>query len=94
MATSYIRVMRSFTFHFENATNQSWFRYKKNFIVHFTADGKKENAVFNKKGKLLYSLSNCSEKDLPQQARTFININYHDCKIICVTEAYYAERIA
>jgi len=89
MATSYIRVMQSFDFHFENATNQSWSRHKKNFIVHFTIDGKKTNAVFNKKGKLLYSLSNCSEKDLPDASRTLINTTYGDYKIFCVTEACY-----
>jgi hypothetical protein len=89
MAASYIQVMRSFTFHFEKATNQSWSRYKKNLIVHFTIDGRKTTAVFNRKGKLLNSLSNCSEKDLSLETRAFISTTYNNYKIVCVTKAYY-----
>ena len=92
MATSYLRAMQSFTRHFEKATNESWYRIKKNFVVHFTIDGKKTNAVFNKKGKLIYSLSNCSEKDLPPETRSFIKNNYFGYNTIQVVKKYYDEK--
>jgi hypothetical protein len=92
MATSYLRVMQLFTRHFEKATNESWYRIEKNFVVDFIIDGEKTTAVFNKKGKLLYSLSNCTEKDLSAETREFIKDNYFGYNIIRVIKKFYDEK--
>src|SRR4051794_30804950 len=89
MATNYLRIMQTFARHFEKATNESWYRIKENFVVHFTIDRKQTNAVFNKKGKLLYSLSNCSEKDLHAETRELIKNTYSGYNIIRVTKTYH-----
>jgi hypothetical protein len=89
MATSYLRVMQTFIRDFEKAANESWHRINEKFVVHFTIDGKQTTALFNKKGKLLSKLSNCSEKDLSAETRELIKNSYSGYNIIRVIKTYH-----
>ena len=66
---------------FTNAENVSWYEQDKKFLVKFTMNDQKHQAVLNKKGSLIYDISYGTEKNLPTDVRKQVKSIYFDYSI-------------
>jgi hypothetical protein len=75
---------------FPDATEVSWFNMKKGQLyVAFNTAGKKNRVVYNKKGKILYSISYYSKEMLPASVLQQVKDNYCGKSIFGITEISY-----
>ncbi len=80
------KVLKSFEKNFSNAT-PTWSAYQGKFVARFYEDGNKVQALFNKNGKMLYSVTHGNESLLPKQLISVISANYPCYKIGTVSKA-------
>jgi hypothetical protein len=80
---------------FGNAANVSWAPEDKGqSLVYFETPGKKNRAGFDKKGNLVYTISNYREEQLPQDILLKVKESYFGRSIFCVTEVNYDGKTA
>jgi hypothetical protein len=79
-------VTNAFGKSFKSATNVNWSKVDKNFQASFTVDGKETKALYNKKGRLVYTISYGSEKDLSSENRKMVKGAYVDYTITSAIE--------
>ena len=80
------KALQSFRSSFKNPVGASWHQVGKHFLAKFEADGKKQRALFNKNGAIIYTISYGVEKDLPSDLRKQIKSNYYDNAISMAIE--------
>ena len=80
------KVTNAFGKSFKSATNVNWSKVDKNFQASFTVDGKETKALYNKKGRLVYTISYGSEKDLSSENRKMVKSAYVDYTITSAIE--------
>lgn len=80
------KALKSFRTSFKNPVGASWYQVGKYFLAKFEADGKKQKALFNKNGAIIYTISYGFEKDLPTELRKAIKSNYYDQTISMAIE--------
>lgn len=70
------RIMKYFVKHFENVENIGWQNVEENVLARFVHDGAKTSALFDKNGKLVYTISYSDERSLPRYYRQMVNNSY------------------
>jgi len=80
------KALKSFSTSFKNPVGASWSQVGKYFLAKFEADGKKQKALFNKNGAIIYTISYGVEKDLPSDLRKQVKANYYDYTISMAIE--------
>ena len=88
------KMQKSFTSHYKNASDVSWYRSNKSYQVNFNNDGKKCRAMFDKQGIMYYAITNSTEKDLPKETRKMIKAAYVDYEIGDILEVYSENKTA
>ena len=82
-------VSNAFKTTFKNAVEPRWFVYDKTCIVKFMLDEQRNQALYDKKGHLIYHISRINESNLPDGTKEQINNTYPGSKVLnvyCVTQ--------
>jgi hypothetical protein len=66
---------------FPKAAEHRWYQLNKDYLVKFIQDDMKHNALFTKKGKLVYDISYGFEKNLPNDIKRKIKEGYAEFAI-------------
>jgi len=88
-----IVLVRSFVQYFDNATNEHWYTHGRDYLVKFNIHDREARALFNKDGRLVYSILFGTEKNLPDDIRYEVRSNYFDYHITKTSEVKEAGRI-
>ena len=80
------KALQSFSKSFKNHVSANWYQVGKHFLATFEENGKKQKALFNKNGAMIYSIAYGFEKDLPADLRKQIKSNYYDQSISMAIE--------
>jgi hypothetical protein len=75
-------VANSFTQDFKGVIGPRWCIMDKNYLVKFISKDQKNNALYNKKGSLLYHITYMRGHDLPAEIRGLVNDKYSDEMIL------------
>jgi len=75
------KVWTNFQKYFTNAHSPEWYEINKRFLVKYMTEDEKNQAVFTKKGKLVYNISYGYEKSLPEDLRKQVKNTYYDYDI-------------
>jgi hypothetical protein len=86
------KILRYFSWAFENADNIAWGKVDDNVIAEFTIGDIKNRALFDKRGNLIYTIAYSDEKLLPQYYRQMVNNLYSKYKINQVSRVNEALR--
>lgn len=92
IAAKYPEVMVTFSSQFPLAANPQWTSSKDNLWVSFSNNGRKGSASFTLKGKMNYSILNCTIDQLPGSLSKTIKKQYASYRLIDASqiEAYDA----
>lgn len=71
---------------FKNAINVKWYHADDNFLAQFTTGETSNNSLFDKRGRMIYSINYCSQKDLPVNIKKMINYQYKGYEITSVAK--------
>ena len=74
-------ILVGFNSRFAGANNARWFQHENNFLVKFTMDGLEQRAMFDKKARLIYTISYGFEKNLPTDVRKTLKSLYVEFNI-------------
>src|SRR5215210_7286296 len=72
------KVWKAFQNSFKDATDARWYKIDKDFLVKFIMEDQEQNALFNKRGTLIYHISFGNEKHLPDDIRRQVKSVYLD----------------
>ncbi|HUP14269.1 MAG TPA: hypothetical protein VM187_18735 [Niastella sp.] len=61
--------------------NDRWYRLNKSYFVNFVQNDVKNNALFTRKGHLIYTVSYGSAQDLPEALHSTVRQSYPDFNI-------------
>lgn len=86
------KVQKSFDQYFAGVTRQYWSEVGRDFHNSFYLNGVHNCALFSKNGRLIYSISYGSEKDLPADLRKIIKREYYDYDITMAIEVKVKEQ--
>jgi len=86
------KVQKSFDAYFAEAAEQNWSMVGGNFLNRFHLNGVLTNALFTKKGKLIYTITYGAEKDMPADVRHIVKSEYYDYNITMAIEVKENER--
>lgn len=78
------KVRKAFERSFKDAQNLRWYEVNQNLLVKFIQNDQEHNALFNKRGNIIYDVSYGYEKDMPTAIRQQIKSHYYDYKIMRV----------
>ena len=82
-------VSNAFKNTFKNAVEPRWFVYDKTCLVKFLINEQRNQALYDKKGRLIYHISRIDENTLPDDTKGQITNAYPGSKILnayCVTQ--------
>jgi uncharacterized membrane protein len=81
--TSYVRekVWKSFQKYCTNGENSEWYQVNKKFLVKYMTADKKYQAVFGKRGRMIYSISYGYKNSLPEDVTKQVKSTYYDYDI-------------
>ena len=71
-------VTMAFTRQFKDAVSPRWYTLDKNYLVKFIQKDQRNNALYNKKGYLVYHISYMNGNSLPREIQAKINSQYAD----------------
>jgi len=71
-------IKTNFVLLFPNATDAQWSISKKSIYVSFLNQGRKTNACFDAKGKLSYTITNCTSAQLPTEFTQMLSSTYDE----------------
>jgi len=71
-------VANAFTKDFRDAVSPRWYALDKTYLVKFMSADQKNNALFDKKGSLVYHITYMRGHDLPAEIKGLINSKYAD----------------
>jgi len=80
------KVQKSFDAYFAKASEQNWSMVGDNFLNRFHSNGVLTNALFGKKGTLIYTVTYGAEKDMPADIRHIVKSEYYDYNITMAIE--------
>lgn len=75
------KVWQSFQKYFTNAENPAWYELNKRFLVKYMTEDKSNQAVFTKRGRLVYNISYGYEGSLPDDIKKLLRSKYYDYNI-------------
>lgn len=71
---------------FKNAINVKWYKTGENFLAKFKTEETSNSSLFDKKGRLIYSINYCSQKQLPVSIKKMVTYKYEGYKITSVAK--------
>ena len=74
-------VERSFQRQFKGAVKPQWYRVNKDYLVTFIREDMRNNALFKKNGRLIYTVRYGHENNLPDDIRKQVRDAYGDYSI-------------
>ena len=74
-------VLAAFQKDFGNVPNVKWSIEDNGFMARFINDSRKTTALFDKKGRVVYSIAEGTIKDLPAETRKLVRSVYYDYDI-------------
>jgi len=86
------KVWKSFQNYYSNAQNTEWYQLNKKFLVKYMTEDKKNQAVFGKRGRLVYNISYGYENSLPEEIRKQVKSNYYDYNITAAIKVTQQKR--
>ena len=78
------KVLKQFNKKFINAGNVTWEQLDDNFLATFVIGETTTKSLFNKNGKLIYTIDIFSEKKLPNSVKSVVMNNYKNYSITSV----------
>ncbi|MBN8854199.1 MAG: hypothetical protein BGO55_07380 [Sphingobacteriales bacterium 50-39] len=81
-----IKAAREFWKKYGAGKDESWYKLEAGYFAEFSEGGIKYKSVFDRKGNLLYSMKEYSEKELPKEVRALVKSTYYDYSIGWVKE--------
>ena len=84
--------MEHFNKKFHNPANVIWEQIDNNFLATFIKDDLTTKTLFDKKGRLIYIVDFCTEKDLPNNVKNLVMLNYRNSKITSVAKVEEQDR--
>jgi hypothetical protein len=80
------RALRDFLSKYENATEVTWYKADKGFIVRFLVDSIFSRAAYKTNGHWVYTIKQYMEKKMPRSVRALVKSTYYDYNITLVEE--------
>lgn len=87
------RVWKGLERYFANAENPSWYALKRNYMVRFMTEDRGNQALFTRRGNLIYNINYGSKKDLPENERRMVMNSYFDYEITNVLKVTDGRRM-
>jgi hypothetical protein len=75
------KVLKHFNKKYNNATQVKWYQFDDSFLATFSTGGTLTRSLFDKKGRMIYSINYFSEKQLPADVKKMITNRYESYKI-------------
>ena len=75
------KVLKHFNKKYNNATQVKWYQFDDSFLATFSTGGTLTRSLFNKKGRMIYSINYFSERQLPVDVKKMITNKYENYKI-------------
>jgi hypothetical protein len=86
------KVLKHFNRKFTNAGNIKWEQAGDNFLATFSTGETTTTSLFDKKGRMIYSVSYGSEKQLPADVKNMITNTYENYTITGVAKVLQDDR--
>jgi len=83
---SAIKAAREFWKRYGVGKDESWYKLEGGYIAEFSEGTSRYKSVFDRRGYWLYSIKECSEKELPKDVRELVKSAYYDFSIGWVKE--------
>jgi len=80
------KAVRHFIRSFKQAEDVHWFKAVNGMVAHFTMNGIKSKAYYDKKGNWLYTIRTYEESELSKDIRDLVKRTYYDYSITSVNE--------
>ena len=80
------KVLKRFHKRFKNAERTKWEAVDDNVLATFINEGMTTNSLFDRKGKLIYTVNYCSEKLLPGYVKKMVADNHRNYAITSVAQ--------
>lgn len=78
--------LNAFSSSFQNTSNIKWYRLGDKYEVQFVKNENQHKALFNSKGRRIYTICYGKEKDLPVVVRKMVKREYVEYNILCAIE--------
>lgn len=69
-------VTDAFKTRFKDAVGPKWYQMNKNYLVKFIQKDQKNNALYNKKGSLIYHISYGDKNNVPDNIMNLVKLEY------------------
>jgi hypothetical protein len=79
---------------FSTVKDVSWSIVENKYMARFTSDGRKTRVLFDKKGQIVYSVSEGTLRNLPADTRKTVRSIYYDYDITKATEVHTLDKSA
>jgi hypothetical protein len=80
------KVWENFLKYYPAAENPRWYDLNNRFFVRYWLQDEPSQSLFTKRGNLVYTISYCEEKDLPEAIRQEVKRKYFDYAIKGITK--------
>lgn len=70
------RVWNSFQDEFKGATNVTWYKLDKDYLIKFIMNDIAQKVLYNKKGQQIYHISYCAETNMPAEVVRQLNNSF------------------
>jgi hypothetical protein len=81
-------VINTFRKNYSHSNDVRWTAVDNNYLATFTNDERMTRILFDKKGNVIYSITNGTVKNLPSDTRKMIRSIYYDFDITLVSEVH------
>jgi len=75
------KILKHFNKKYNNATGVKWYQLDDSFLATFSTGGTLTRSLFDKKGRVIYSINYFSEKQLPADVKKMVTFKYENYKI-------------
>lgn len=87
------KVWHSFMKYFGEGEDPRWYQLNKDYLVKFMLDEEQNNALFTKRGHLIYNIAYGYENSLPSELRKQVKSSYFDYNITRAVKVSEADRL-
>ncbi|WEK34032.1 MAG: hypothetical protein P0Y53_16210 [Candidatus Pseudobacter hemicellulosilyticus] len=87
------KVWKGFEKYFTDAESPAWYELNKKYMVRFLTQDNRNQALFTRKGQLVYNIYYGNKQDLPDSEWRIIMGSYYDCDITNVLKVTDGRRL-
>jgi hypothetical protein len=84
----------AFQKNFSNVAEVKWSLVENKYMARFINEGRKTRMLFDKKGEVIYSVTEGNEKSLPADVRKAVKSIYYDYQITFTAEVHSMDKTA